>query len=203
MEYHQWWQRLLLGTMLRESRPPLEDKELAYVALGTLSYADNTQAITAEALAFQRHTPATKEWPRAIEQEVSYKKSCCSRQLEAKSQQCCYGARRSPPPAKSARQARHRHRRGASVGDNVDQVPWGRMWCAPTLLHLPTFMASANTTPITRRSFHRAAITLMSDKELSGIQWCSGHCRGTQLSRAKEVVFSVLAPAFPKSRAPR
>ena len=56
--------------------PPLKEAGPGYAALGSSSYADNTQAVALGAAALQDTVPATEGWLRVTGQDVRVDKSC-------------------------------------------------------------------------------------------------------------------------------
>ena len=186
-----------VGSLDGEALPPLEDAGPGYAALGSSGYADDTQAVALGVAPLQDTVPATEEWLRITGQDVRVDKSCSSVQGEDGAPAVLL--RGVPiPVADTFRQL------------GIDVAIGGSRTTGPVLArrlesgrsalrrlpHLATFdrRARAVSTLVTPLSLHGVAVASVADPDLGGFETAVLRAvwGATRLSRAKEVVFTVL-----------
>ena len=173
--------------------PPLKD-----AALGSLGYADDTQAVALGAASLQGTVPTTEEWLQVTGQDVRVDKSCSWVQGEQ-------GAPAVLPRGVPIPLAATFRQLGVDVaiGDSsiAGPVLSRRLEAGRSALrrlpHLSTYdrRERATSTLFTPLALHGVAVASVTDPDLRGLEAVVVRALwgATRLSRAKEIVFTVLS----------
>ena len=180
-----------------EILPSLEDAGPGYAALGSSGYADDTQAVALGVAPLQATVPTTEEWLRITGQDVRVHKSCSWVQGEDGAPAVLL--RGVPiPVADMFRQLGIDVAIGGSR--TTGPVVAKRLEAGRSALrrfpHLATFdrRAKVVNTLVTPLSLHGVAVASVTDSDLGCFKTAVLRAvwGATRLSRAKEVVFTVL-----------
>ena len=183
-----------------EPPPPLSLKDAGpgYAALGSLGYADDTQAVALGAASLQGTVPTTEEWLQVAGQDVRVDKSCSWVQGE----QDAPAALRRGVLIQVAATFRQPGVDVAIGGSRVTGSVLSRRLEAgqSALRHLPhlsTYERSerAIIALVTLLARHGVVVPSVTDLDLGGLEtavvWALWGA--TRLSRAKEIVFTILS----------
>ena len=175
---------------------PLKDANPGYAALGSLGYADDTQAVALGAASLQETVSATEEWLQVTGQDVRVDKSCSWVQGEQGAPtEVLRGA-----PIRLAATFRQLSVDIAIRGSNTtgpvlsQRLEAGRSALC-RLPHLSTYdrRERAISTLVTPLALHGVAVAPVTEPDLRGLETAVVQALwGTsRLSRAKEVIFTV------------
>ena len=177
---------------------PLKDASPGYAALGSSGYADDTQAVALGAASLQGMVPATEEWLQVTRQHVRVDKSCSKVQGEQ-------GALAMLLRGVSILLAATFRQLGVDIaigGSKITGPVLSRRLEAgrSALCRLPRLSTydrreRAISTLVTPLALHGVAVASLTEPDLRGLETVVVRALwgATRLSRAKEVIFTVLS----------
>ena len=176
---------------------PLKDARPGYAALGSSSYADDTQAVALGAAALQDTVPATEEWLR---QDVRVDKSCLSVQGEKGAPALLLRVVPIPLVTTSPHLGVDIGIGGSKATGPVlsRRLEAGRS-ALRRLPHLSPYdrRRQAISTLVTPLALHGVAVASVTEPDLRGLETAVVRALWgpARVSRAKEVLFTVLSKA--------
>ena len=177
---------------------PLKDAGPSYAALGSSGYADDTQAVALGAASLQGTVPATEEWLQVTCQDVRVEKSCSPVQGEQGAPAVLL--RGVPIPlAATFRQLGVDVTIGGSrvTGPVLSRRLEAGQSALRRLPHLSTYdrRERAIITLVTPLALHGVAVASVTEPDLRGLETAVVRALwgATRLSRAKEIIFTVLS----------
>ena len=177
---------------------PLKDADPGYVALGSSGYVDDTQAVALVAASLQGTVPATEEWLQVTGQDVRVDKSCSRVQGEPGAPAVLLQGVPIPVAA-TFRQLGVDVAIGGSrtTGPVLSRRLEAGRSALRRLPHLSTYdrRERAISTLVTPRALHGVAVASVREPDLRGLETAVVRALwgATRVSRAKEVIFTVLS----------